>query len=275
MIVCPNCNHSNPDGAQACEACYTPLPGTTSCPNCGASVQTDATFCGQCGSNLRSNQTETEAITTNIDSGMPDLMSPEPLVQPEPLVVRTAGGTSANPPDPMSMPIQSVTFEEASVPSPVPAPEPITSEEVSVPLSTTPATPEPAIELSSIPAPPPGASGSSKTQLQQQTAKLLHVQTNRIINLPQNLSVIHIGKSNDRIPPDVDVSGFPNSEIVSRIHADIRVEGDAHYIEDVGSSNGTYINNLPLLPGNRHRLRAGDRIALGKGDLVTLIFQVS
>jgi pSer/pThr/pTyr-binding forkhead associated (FHA) protein len=111
--------------------------------------------------------------------------------------------------------------------------------------------------------------------LQQQTAKLLHVQTNRIIDLPQNLSVIHIGKSNDRIPPDVDVSGFPNSEIVSRIHADIRVEGDAHYIEDVGSSNGTYINNLPLLPGNRHRLRAGDRIALGKGDLVTLIFQIS
>lgn len=104
---------------------------------------------------------------------------------------------------------------------------------------------------------------------------MLHVQTDREIELPQNLSVIHIGKPNDRIPPDVDVSGFPNSEIVSRIHADIRVEGDAHYIEDVGSSNGTYINNLPLLPGNRHRLRPGDRISLGKGDMVTFLFQIS
>jgi pSer/pThr/pTyr-binding forkhead associated (FHA) protein len=111
--------------------------------------------------------------------------------------------------------------------------------------------------------------------LQQQTAKLLHVQTNTLIDLPQNLSVVHIGKPNDRIPPDVDVSGFPNSEIVSRIHSDIRVEGDNYYIEDVGSSNGTYINNLPLLPGNRHRLRPGDRIALGKGDLMTLLFQLS
>ncbi|MEO1186220.1 MAG: zinc ribbon domain-containing protein, partial [Cyanobacteria bacterium J06636_27] len=26
MIVCPNCNHPNPDGAVQCEACYTPLP---------------------------------------------------------------------------------------------------------------------------------------------------------------------------------------------------------------------------------------------------------
>jgi pSer/pThr/pTyr-binding forkhead associated (FHA) protein len=84
-----------------------------------------------------------------------------------------------------------------------------------------------------------------------------------------------MGKPNSQIPPDIDVSGFPNSEIVSRIHADIRVEGDTYFIEDVGSSNGTYINHTPLLTGNRHRLRSGDRIALGKGDLVTFIFQLA
>ena len=111
--------------------------------------------------------------------------------------------------------------------------------------------------------------------MQQQTARLLHVQTDTVIELPQNLSVVHIGKSNDRIPPDVDVSGFPNSEVVSRVHADIRVEADSYYIEDVGSSNGTYVNNMPMPPGNRHRLRPGDRIALGKGDLMTFIFQLS
>lgn len=255
MIVCPNCNHPNPEGAQACEACYTPLPATTSCPNCGASVQTDATFCGQCGSNL-SPSAATEAqpnVTTNIHSGMPGLVSPD-LVQPEPLVASTPpieSNSSPSPPDPTPVPPTIV-----SVPN-----EPVTSG-----------------GASAAPPPPPSpatVAGSSKTQLQQQTARLLQVQTDTLIELPQNLSVIHIGKSNNRIPPDVDVSGFPNSEIVSRIHADIRVEGDAYYIEDVGSSNGTYINNILLPPGNRHRLRLGDRIALGKGDLVTFLFQLS
>jgi pSer/pThr/pTyr-binding forkhead associated (FHA) protein len=124
--------------------------------------------------------------------------------------------------------------------------------------------------LTPVPAPT-----SSATQLQQQSAKLLHLQTNVVIELPPGLPVVHLGKPNDRIPPDVDVSGFPDSEIVSRIHADIRIEGDSYFIEDVGSSNGTYINNAPLPLGNRHRLRAGDRVSLGKGDKVSFLFQLS
>lgn len=118
------------------------------------------------------------------------------------------------------------------------------------------------------------------TQLATESKKsefncLKHVQTNAVIELPPNLSVIHIGKSNDQIPPDVDVSEFPNSDIVSRIHAAIRVEGDIYYIEDVGSSNGTYINDKLLLPGNPHRLQVDDRVALGKDNPVTFLFQLS
>ncbi len=115
---------------------------------------------------------------------------------------------------------------------------------------------------------------NSRTQIQQIYARLLNLQTSTEIEIPPGLPVIHIGKPNDRIPPDIDVSGFPNAEVVSRIHADIRIEGDAYYIEDVGSSNGTYINNSPLPMGNRHRLRAGDRISLGKGDKVSFLFQI-
>jgi pSer/pThr/pTyr-binding forkhead associated (FHA) protein len=96
-----------------------------------------------------------------------------------------------------------------------------------------------------------------------------------VLELPPNLPVMHIGKPNERIPPDIDVSGFPDSEIVSRVHADIRSEAGIYYIEDVGSSNGTYINNIPLPAGNRHRLRSGDRIALGKGDKVSFLFQLA
>ncbi|NES68547.1 MAG: FHA domain-containing protein, partial [Okeania sp. SIO2D1] len=125
------------------------------------------------------------------------------------------------------------------------------------------------------PSPTVGTPIPAKTQLQKQSAKLLHIRTDTDIELPVNLSVIHIGKPNDRVPPDIDVSGFPDSEVVSRSHADIRVDGDSYYIEDIGSSNGTYVNNTSLARGNRHKLRPGDRISLGKGDLVSFLFQIS
>ncbi len=267
MIVCPNCNHQNPDGAVQCEACYTPLPSTMDCPSCGAKVQSDASFCGQCGFDL-SNAAASASVPPTITPGMempapvgadPDLafdpIAPDPLVEPEPLIGADLSA-SATPPE---------GKPEPAVPQPPEAAVPQPPEMVAPPSP-----PEPSPPVASPASPAPAA-----TQLQLQTAKLLHVQTDKTIELPSSVNVIHIGKPNDRVPPDIDVAGFPNSEIVSRIHADIRVEGDVYYIEDVGSSNGTYINNSPLPTGNRHRLRPGDRISLGKGDQVTFLFQFS
>ena len=118
---------------------------------------------------------------------------------------------------------------------------------------------------------PPATKDS--TQVQQVTARLIHVQTSKQIELPQSRCAIFIGKPNNSIPPDVDVSVFPNSRVVSRIHAVINVMADGFYIKDVGSVNGTYINNLRLSLGNRHRLKPGDYISLGQEDLVTFLFQ--
>ncbi|AHJ28453.1 FHA domain-containing protein [Nodularia spumigena CS-584] len=305
MIVCPNCNHPNPDGAVQCEACYTPLPTTSNCPNCGATVQADAAFCGQCGFNLHSNvapaaATSVATVAPDIPVEVPQLVEPDPileLLQPDALGINS--DPNANQPAAAPLPPTAISVQPAEAPAaapappvavetPAPAPEPEPAPPVAVeapapepepepepapPVAVEPPAPEPepapvAVEATPVPS-------ASMTQLQQVMARLFHVQSDREIELPQALSVIHIGKPNDRIPPDIDVSGFSNSEIVSRIHADIRVEGDSHYIEDVGSSNGTYINNSPLLPGNRHRLRPGDRISLGKGDLVTFLFQLA
>ncbi len=308
MIVCPNCNHPNPDGAVQCEACYTPLPATVSCPSCGATVQADASFCGQCGFNLRAAAVGTPyptvapptvAFETPVE--VPQEVPPPETVVPQPIVV-TAPPAPLLVPDPEPLPPTAVVVNErpqytptpANFPTPtVTAPPIATSPPIVVPPPTIVPEPEPVAPPEPEPVAPPEpepvafipepvtqaepvsapAPSPARTQLQQITSRLVHVQSEQTIELPQNIPVIHIGKPNDRIPPDIDVSGFSNSEIVSRIHADIRVEADAYYIEDVGSSNGTYINNLPLLPGNRHRLRPGDRIGLGKGDLVTFLFQ--
>jgi hypothetical protein len=104
---------------------------------------------------------------------------------------------------------------------------------------------------------------------------LHHVQTDQKFELQSNLKTIHLGRPNDEIPPDLDLSGLPNADVISRIHADIRLEADGYYLEDMGSANGTYINGQRLLHGNRHLLSPGDRFSLGKEDKVTFIFSVS
>jgi pSer/pThr/pTyr-binding forkhead associated (FHA) protein/ribosomal protein L40E len=296
MIVCPNCNHPNPDGAVQCEACYTPLPATTSCPGCGATVQADAAFCGQCGYNLSSNPSGVEpTIAPDAPVEVPHLGDPptanvnpiEASSLPPTAVAAPEGyeppSTESSPPptipsgEPQSGEQEIVTPARAVTPPPVNVAEPAPPvEEEEEEPSFFPDLTEPEPEPEPVPAPAPVASPSpARTQLQQVSARLVHVKTDTQIELPQNLSVIHIGKANDRVPPDIDISGLENSEVVSRIHADIRVEGDAYYIEDVGSSNGTYVNGMSLLPGNRHRLRPGDRVSMGKGDLVSFLFQIS
>jgi hypothetical protein len=71
---------------------------------------------------------------------------------------------------------------------------------------------------------------------------------------------------NQPIEPDLDLSpykAFDNG--VSRLHAVIRHHKEgAVVLVDVGSSNGTYINGVRILPNVEHPLRHGDIVALGK-----------
>ncbi len=262
MIICPNCAHSNPDGAVNCEACFTPLPiiKNIQCPSCNSAMLSDAKFCGHCGFNL-SDKTATNPIQNlNADS---DAANPSAPIAKNVSVLPTLN-TMSN-----SLPIE----------KPEEKPEENTngSVETNSETSTVPKVSEmeELLEGEPINTPVSVNANNAKTQLQQFSASLLHVQTSLTIEIPAHLPVVHIGKPNTVIPPDIDVSGFPDSDIVSRIHADIRAEGGLYYFEDTGSSNGTYINNLPLPAGNRHKLRAGDRICLGKGDKVSFIFQLS
>lgn len=253
MTTCPNCSHSNPAGATQCEACFTPLPATTSCPSCGATIQMDAVFCGQCGTNTKA------------------AMAKEPVV---PTVPPPATGSALPPtiiagsvPAPTPIPVAEIPAPAMPVAeTPIVQTPPVVQQPVELP-TVVPTTPEvPVVQPANT------ATQASSTQLQVQRYQLNHIQSGTIIDIP-SLDVVHIGKPNEQVPPDIDVSGFPCSEVVSRIHADIRVDGDSLYLEDIGSANGTYINHNLLPKGNRHLLRAGDRISLGKGDLVTFLFQ--
>jgi pSer/pThr/pTyr-binding forkhead associated (FHA) protein len=65
--------------------------------------------------------------------------------------------------------------------------------------------------------------------------------------------------------PDVDLDSDDPEAKVSRRHARISLNAGAYYLEDLGSTNGTFINRgKRLSPGTRQPLNDGDEIIVGK-----------
>lgn len=93
-------------------------------------------------------------------------------------------------------------------------------------------------------------------------------------NLPLTKPITVIGRSHPRDPaiPDIDLwsLGIEDARTASRRHCRILLQDGAYFIEDMGSMNGTYVNDLQLAPGSLHPLKDGDRIITGR---VLLVFK--
>ena len=65
--------------------------------------------------------------------------------------------------------------------------------------------------------------------------------------------------------PDVDLDSDDPEAKVSRRHARISRRDGQYAIEDLGSTNGTFVNRgRRLVPGNSHPLQDGDEVIVGK-----------
>jgi hypothetical protein len=65
--------------------------------------------------------------------------------------------------------------------------------------------------------------------------------------------------------PDVDLDADDPEAKVSRRHARITRRAGQYFIEDLGSTNGTFVNRgRRLVPGDRLPLKDGDEIIIGK-----------
>ncbi len=102
--------------------------------------------------------------------------------------------------------------------------------------------------------------------------ELVHLQSGISFELPMQ-DVIRIGKPNDLIVPEVNVSSLPDTDIVSRQHAEIHRSENDYYLVDIGSVNGTYLNDELLRPKQRYLLKLGDKISLGKENKVAFVLQ--
>ena len=65
--------------------------------------------------------------------------------------------------------------------------------------------------------------------------------------------------------PDVDLTGLGGMDKgVSRKHAVIHRAGVEYMVEDLGSTNGTYINKKKIQPHDPQMIKAGDELRFGK-----------
>ncbi|MCE1246580.1 MAG: FHA domain-containing protein [Firmicutes bacterium] len=84
--------------------------------------------------------------------------------------------------------------------------------------------------------------------------------------------VINIGRQSpaDGIFPDIDLTDLDKDAYISRKHARILRKDDGFIFEDMGSSNGSFINNVRIAQGVQQFLNEGDTIRLGK-TVMTLV----
>ncbi|HEX8556792.1 MAG TPA: protein kinase [Pyrinomonadaceae bacterium] len=121
----------------------------------------------------------------------------------------------------------------------------------------------------------PIAAASASLRAARATARLVVSGTTEldatfVLNKETNL----VGRTDPQsnIFPDVDLSRFDPETKISRRHARVWREGDTFLVEDLGSVNGTVVNDAVRLgPRQPRPLANGDRLRLGETTLHFLI----
>ena len=70
------------------------------------------------------------------------------------------------------------------------------------------------------------------------------------------------------IVPDIDLTSIDIGRTVSRRHARLTYVNDKLYlVEEIGVTNGTFLNGTRLNPGELKEIKDGDKVGLGKTEL--------
>jgi pSer/pThr/pTyr-binding forkhead associated (FHA) protein len=115
---------------------------------------------------------------------------------------------------------------------------------------------------------PAGRRGSEKTIVAESSVgqRLAKVQK------PETMFIVFQG---GRVPiaKRITIGRDPENSIslddvmVSRKHAVIQKVKDDYFIEDLGSTNGTFLNGQPVPPGKYMRITPQDKVRIGRSEL--------
>lgn len=278
MPLCQNCGSQQPDGAAFCDECgaklgevtpsaappvaampqHTPtvVAGMNTCPVCGASVTPGEAFCDNCGA----------ALGQAVPAEQPWEPVPAPA-QVSPLTCSNCGAQlepRSNFCDMCGAPV-SKALPASPPPSTVSAPPPAPSSATPSPLSTTPTAVQHEQAPPSTPPPPPAHPPGPAIQ-----GRLIVQGTNATLSFPPGRTEVIIGREDpvSNVFPEIDLTDHGADEAgVSRRHARIFIQGTQIFIEDLNSTNYTYVNQQRLTPGQPHPLNDGNEVRFGRMKL--------
>ena len=213
------------------------------CPKCRQYNLPGSSFCEKCGNNLKLAQRQPPPPGRGYESAghgygySGGYGSPGPAARPTP----------AQPPTP------SYPGAQPSIPQPPPAPPP------PPPRAATPAAPPPPRQAAAKPAPPPPPPNPAEPP---PFGVLRALADGRDIPLRWDRNLVGRQSQADNIQPQVDLSPLGEGG-VSRRHAQIVREDGVTHLEDLGSSNGTFVNGVQLQPGLQQPLQDKDEVRFG------------
>jgi len=269
---CPDCGAMNTPGEMYCGECGAPLeapepekdaqisaepralstsvtsPGASTCPFCGTELTPGETFCPACGAEV----------------GQP-LLTPAatPATSPQPAPSATAHEPAAPTPAKAPAPPQDAAPSECPACGAQVNAEDTFCEFCGAALVGAGAAAQPAAPAQPQTAPTPAVIPPS-------TARLVLSSSGIEIPLPPSDQAV-VGREDPYagVYPDVDLTPHGGEEGgVSRRHFRITRSGRGYTLEDLNSTNLTYLNRNKVEPGTPVRLTDGDEIRAGRIKMV-------
>jgi len=74
-----------------------------------------------------------------------------------------------------------------------------------------------------------------------------------------NKPVSVVGRLSSQHKPDIELNG----DVISRRHIEILLKDDRYWVKDLGSTNGTMLNDDRIIAGNLYELKHNSKIGLG------------
>jgi hypothetical protein len=245
MLKCPFCHYDNEDGALFCEQCKSDLTGVEQA-GVAAAVPVAAEVVDTIPLAPIAEAVVAEAVVEEVT----------PLTEAEAVPLAEAA-PMAEAVIPEAAPV------EPSPPAPPPAPPPVAA-------APAPAPAPPAPPPAPAPAAPPAAAVTLPPGAQPRLLVLRGQKRN--VEYPIYEGQNFIGRADEK-PVDIDLEDQepPDRIWSSRQHALILLENGQMTIEDLNSSNGTFLNRAKIYPAQPQPLKPNDVVQIGNVQLKVIV----